>query len=43
VYTHRRLSIGYNGPNIIEVNMTSENLAPLEEGGWVTVEMDGCV
>lgn len=32
IYTHRKLSLGYNGPNVIEVNMTSENLVRIEEG-----------
>jgi hypothetical protein len=32
IYTHRRLSIGYNQNYIIEVNMTSENLQPIKDG-----------
>lgn len=32
VFTHRRLSVAYNGPRIIEVNLTSENLQPIKPG-----------
>lgn len=33
IYTHRKLNLGFNGPHVIEVNMTSENLVPIEEEG----------
>eukprot|EP00614_Pseudopedinella_elastica_P018525 CAMPEP_0172652632 /NCGR_PEP_ID=MMETSP1068-20121228/243413_1 /TAXON_ID=35684 /ORGANISM="Pseudopedinella elastica, Strain CCMP716" /LENGTH=602 /DNA_ID=CAMNT_0013467047 /DNA_START=75 /DNA_END=1883 /DNA_ORIENTATION=+ len=32
IFTHRRLSISFNGPQVIEVNLTSENLQPLKPG-----------
>eukprot|EP00981_Chlorochromonas_danica_P010976 scaffold3595_cov235-Ochromonas_danica.AAC.14 len=32
IFTHRSLSIAYNGDRIIEVNLTSENPVPLESG-----------
>eukprot|EP00613_Pedinella_sp_CCMP2098_P073348 CAMPEP_0171905706 /NCGR_PEP_ID=MMETSP0993-20121228/5382_1 /TAXON_ID=483369 /ORGANISM="non described non described, Strain CCMP2098" /LENGTH=599 /DNA_ID=CAMNT_0012537261 /DNA_START=22 /DNA_END=1821 /DNA_ORIENTATION=+ len=32
LFTHRRLSIAFNGPRIVEVNLTSENLQPIKPG-----------
>ena len=32
IFTHRSLSISYNGNRIIEVNLTSENPVPIEAG-----------
>jgi transmembrane 9 superfamily protein 3 len=32
IFTHRSLSISYNGNQIIEVNLTSENPVPIEVG-----------
>lgn len=32
VFTHRKLSIAHNGPRVIEVNLTSENLKPIKAG-----------
>jgi transmembrane 9 superfamily protein 3 len=32
LYTHKNFTIGYNGANIIEVNMTSEGAVPIEAG-----------
>jgi transmembrane 9 superfamily protein 3 len=32
VFTHSKLSIGYNGDRVIEVNLTSENPQPVAEG-----------
>lgn len=36
VYTHKRLSIAYNGDHIIEVNLTSDNPVPAKEGQSLT-------
>lgn len=36
MYTHRRLSIGYNGDRIIQVNLTSENPTNLSPGAEIT-------
>lgn len=30
IYTHRKLAISYNGNQIIHVNMTMDNLMPIE-------------
>lgn len=32
LYTHKNFTIGYNGDNVIEVNMTSEGAVPIEAG-----------
>jgi len=32
IYTHKKFVITYNGPRIIEVNLTSENPVPVEAG-----------
>eukprot|EP01038_Epipyxis_sp_PR26KG_P006465 gene6465-8894_t len=32
IFTHRSVSIAYNGNRIIEVNLTSENPVPIDEG-----------
>mmetsp|Transcript_55275 Transcript_55275/g.152191 ORF Transcript_55275/g.152191 Transcript_55275/m.152191 type:complete len:481 (+) Transcript_55275:635-2077(+) len=32
LFTHRKISIAYNGPRVIEVNLTSENLQPIKPG-----------
>jgi transmembrane 9 superfamily protein 3 len=32
LYTHKSFTIGYNGNQIVEVNMTSENAVPIEAG-----------
>jgi transmembrane 9 superfamily protein 3 len=32
IFTHRRFSIAFNGPRVIEVNLTSENLQPIKPG-----------
>ena len=40
VYTHKQFSIAYNGDQIIEVNLTSEAPAALDEG--VYVWLGGC-
>jgi transmembrane 9 superfamily protein 3 len=32
LYTHKNFTIGFNGDNIIEVNMTSEGAVPIEAG-----------
>lgn len=36
MYTHRRLSIAYNGDRIIQVNLTSESPAALTDGAELT-------
>lgn len=37
IYTHKSLSIAYNGDRIIEVNLTSENPQPIRAGSRVPV------
>jgi len=32
IFTHRRFTISFNGKNVIEVNLTSENLQPIKPG-----------
>lgn len=32
IFTHRTISVAYNGDRIVEANLTSENPVPIEEG-----------
>lgn len=32
IWTHKKLEIGYNGPQIVDVNLTSDNKVQLAEG-----------
>jgi transmembrane 9 superfamily protein 3 len=32
IYTHQKFSIGYNGPHIVQVNLTAENPVVIKEG-----------